>query len=115
MDYSNASDSSFRISLDEWRRAKAKEKAARAALIPNWGQLRKMVIERDDFVCRICGADPCEAPLHVHHVDWDRTNNRLRNLVTLCPSCHTAIHAHNYRPDGSDDKEPWGNRGSRDD
>ena len=25
---------------------------------------------------------------HVHHVDGDRTNNRLENLLLLCPSCH---------------------------
>ena len=25
---------------------------------------------------------------HVHHIDGDRTNNRLDNLVLLCPSCH---------------------------
>jgi hypothetical protein len=34
--------------------------------------------------------------------------------VTLCQGCHQAIHAHAYRPDGTDD-EPWGSRGERED
>lgn len=25
---------------------------------------------------------------HVHHIDGDPTNNRLENLILLCPSCH---------------------------
>ncbi|GAG75394.1 unnamed protein product [marine sediment metagenome] len=25
---------------------------------------------------------------HVHHVDGDRSNNKLENLILLCPSCH---------------------------
>ena len=25
---------------------------------------------------------------HVHHVDGDRSNNELENLLLLCPSCH---------------------------
>ena len=25
---------------------------------------------------------------HVHHVDGDRSNNKLENLLLLCPSCH---------------------------
>lgn len=36
-------------------------------------------------------------------------NNRIRNLVTLCSSCHSAVHSHGYRPDGTED-EPWGDR-----
>ncbi len=25
---------------------------------------------------------------HVHHIDGDRSNNKLENLILLCPSCH---------------------------
>lgn len=95
--------------MNEWRQKKKQEKASRALNIPNWPQLRSIIIERDNYVCRICGSDPCEKPLNVHHVDWNRTNNKLRNLVTLCSDCHRAIHTHGYRPDGTDN-EPWGSR-----
>lgn len=28
-------------------------------------------------------------PLQVHHIDGDRSNNELSNLMILCPNCHT--------------------------
>ena len=28
--------------------------------------------------------------LESHHVDWDKTNNNVTNLVTLCRRCHSA-------------------------
>lgn len=29
----------------------------------------------------------------VHHIDGDRENNRLRNLIPVCKSCHSKIHS----------------------
>jgi hypothetical protein len=29
---------------------------------------------------------------HVHHIDGDNSNNNLRNLIALCPNCHTRAH-----------------------
>jgi hypothetical protein len=40
-------------------------------------------------VCEICGK---KHNLNVHHVDEDRRNNDLSNLMTLCVSCHHAVH-----------------------
>ena len=91
---------------------RAKQREAQAARIGNiqaWPHIRRNILDRDGHVCRICGADQDEEVLHVHHVDYDRSNNRARNLVTLCQPCHKMIHAHGYRPDGTDD-EPWGER-----
>lgn len=28
-------------------------------------------------------------PLELHHIDGDRKNNRIQNLILLCPICHT--------------------------
>jgi 5-methylcytosine-specific restriction endonuclease McrA len=30
--------------------------------------------------------------LHVHHIDRDRSNNKLDNLEVLCPTCHELKH-----------------------
>jgi len=30
--------------------------------------------------------------LHVHHIDFDVTNNNLSNLKTLCRWCHAKLH-----------------------
>jgi len=35
--------------------------------------------------------------LVVHHIDGDRSNNELENLVVLCRSCHAKVHG---RADG---------------
>ena len=29
-----------------------------------------------------------EIPLEIHHIDGDRYNNQLENLMILCPNCH---------------------------
>lgn len=29
---------------------------------------------------------------HIHHIDGDNSNNNLRNLIALCPNCHTKAH-----------------------
>ena len=43
--------------------------------------------------------DRCENPdcrsdvrPHIHHIDGDNSNNNLRNLIALCPNCHTKAH-----------------------
>jgi len=54
--------------------------------------LRKKVLKRDNFRCRLCGY----AFLEVHHIDRNPENNNLDNLVTLCRKCHFEIHARDY-------------------
>ena len=68
---------------------------------PNWQAQRKLVLERDGYRCRTCGASGDEILLHVHHIrpfreygyvpgenENYRIANQLDNLVTLCPSSH---------------------------
>jgi 5-methylcytosine-specific restriction endonuclease McrA len=40
--------------------------------------------------CVECGATE---DIEVHHVDGDRLNNRLENLVPLCHGCHVKVHS----------------------
>ena len=43
--------------------------------------------------CNECGMQPQWnnkfLRLQIHHVDGDRLNNELSNLMFLCPNCHT--------------------------
>lgn len=52
---------------------------------------RKRVLEIKEYKCELCGIT-CwnEKPivLEVHHIDGDRTNNFINNLLLLCPNCH---------------------------
>lgn len=51
---------------------------------------RKRALETYGSRCRICGYD-IEPVLQVHHIDSDRTNNNIKNLVVLCPTHHKEV------------------------
>lgn len=53
-------------------------------------KIRKQIIDRDKNKCRICGARVSR--MEVHHIDANKENNSLDNLITLCLSCHHRIH-----------------------
>jgi 5-methylcytosine-specific restriction endonuclease McrA len=51
---------------------------------------RKIMIEFLEMKrCQICGSNK---NLIVHHIDGNRANNKISNLVVLCQSCHLKIH-----------------------
>jgi 5-methylcytosine-specific restriction endonuclease McrA len=77
--------------------------------ITNWKNIRNKILDRDNYMCRICHKSTDEASLNVHHKDWDRNNNKNDNLVTLCSGCHKAVHREGYKPCFYEDyPEPWG-------
>lgn len=93
----------------------AKERATKT--VKSWQAVRKSIVQRDNYACRICAADAVEATLGVHHINRIRTDNRPRNLVTLCRSCHHGVHATGYYPDGAecwDGGSAWGGEQSDD-
>jgi 5-methylcytosine-specific restriction endonuclease McrA len=63
---------------------------------PNWSKQRGKCLKRDNSTCRVCGATTADIgrDLSVHHItprsefDDNWTQNKLENLVTLCPQCH---------------------------
>jgi len=42
-------------------------------------------------ICLLCKTDDIRV-LAVHHVDKDRKNNNIENLVWLCHNCHHLVH-----------------------
>lgn len=59
----------------------------------NGGFLKRRLIEDGvkEHRCEICGLSEWNGqkiPLQVHHVNGDRSDNRLENLQLLCPNCH---------------------------
>lgn len=42
--------------------------------------------------CHLCGYDKFEDVLQVHHIDHNRNNNDISNLIIVCPTCHSELH-----------------------
>ena len=58
---------------------------------PKWRIIRKEILERDGYMCAICGS---KNNLVVHHIEpyYISKNNNPENLITLCRSCHIKKH-----------------------
>ncbi len=52
--------------------------------------LKEQVRFRDHYKCQICGCSQLEngKQLDCHHIDYDKKNSILRNLIALCKKCH---------------------------
>lgn len=55
-------------------------------------QLRRKVRKRDGYSCQICHFKLKTGGLDVHHIDEDKENSSMDNLITLCRSCHRRVH-----------------------
>jgi hypothetical protein len=55
-------------------------------------QLRESIRERDGRVCQMPGCGKTEEEngekLHIHHIDYDKSNLDEYNLISLCMPCH---------------------------
>lgn len=63
--------------------------------------LKTSVRRRDNNVCQECNCSS-DHDLHVHHIDDNKLNNDIHNLISLCQRCHSIIHhTKNYVPNNS--------------
>lgn len=65
---------------------------------PNWidGRYSKSTYAKKAYrtyklKCAICGLEE-ECCLQVHHVDENRENDDINNLIILCANCHCRVH-----------------------
>lgn len=58
-------------------------------------EIRDSVLSRDGYICQICARDLSKKSgvAIVHHINGDKNNNTYENLISLCRSCHSKIHA----------------------
>lgn len=64
--------------------------------------VRKNMIARGMLkCCQKCGYNEVPKILGIHHVDGNRENNELNNLMILCPICHSLEHQKHITHGGS--------------
>jgi hypothetical protein len=72
---------------NQFMSAQAKQEYMRTI---HWQTLRTQVFERDSYTCQSCGS---KHNLNCHHIDYSMLGTEpLHHLVTLCGTCHTALH-----------------------
>jgi len=54
--------------------------------------LKSIILTRDNYQCRLCYSNQGE--LHVHHINCDKRDSALLNLITLCEPCHDKTYHH---------------------
>ncbi|MBA7656164.1 hypothetical protein ES703_64079 [subsurface metagenome] len=86
---------------------KLKERLTDSMKNPNWrgglsfepypsefnNALKESIRERDNYICQKCGVPECECltKLHIHHIDYDKSNCLPSNLVSLCHKCNSQV------------------------
>lgn len=53
--------------------------------------IKKEIKKRDNYSCVFCNEKEhsnSKRNHHVHHIDYDKKNNNIENLITLCQRCH---------------------------
>lgn len=58
-----------------------------------WHIIRRMVYERDGYMCRECFDEVMDVIIHAHHIiPYNETkSNGFENLITLCRTCHKKV------------------------
>jgi len=52
-------------------------------------ELKEEIRKRDGYTCQVCDEERGRKKLDVHHIDYIKKNNKKKNLISLCKSCHT--------------------------
>jgi 5-methylcytosine-specific restriction endonuclease McrA len=60
---------------------------------PEYQELHRRILQRDNWRCQFCGA---RTQLQVHHLRPRALlgADEKTNLITLCQTCHQAVHLH---------------------
>lgn len=54
-------------------------------------KLKKLVRDKGNHSCQLCGISELSRKLGVHHIDYNKTNNSFANLIALCNRCNTKV------------------------
>lgn len=60
-------------------------------------ELKRFILERDNYTCQCPDCEYKSTKLDIHHIDYDKKNSKLENLITLCAKCHSKTNGKNKR------------------
>lgn len=52
-------------------------------------QIRIIILQRDNYICKLCN----KKGNTVHHIDYNKKNNKFNNLITTCKKCNTKVNS----------------------
>ena len=73
-------------------------------IIKNWMKIRKIILERDEYRCNLCGKRKINNKnlrFEIHHIErlenyYDENERKEKdipeNLLTFCSKCHKKLH-----------------------
>jgi len=57
----------------------------------NWSEIRNLALEYYGDICYMCGK---QGNTSIHHIDYDKQDNKIDNLIPLCRVCHSKTNWH---------------------
>lgn len=67
-------------------------------------KMKKLILKESNSICHMCGMtnkkhlEMYGKSLHTHHIDYNKLNTTVNNLISLCSKCH---------PKTNDNREMW--------
>lgn len=77
-----------------WRYRMGKRPGSPFSSTPGYTKARQGVLNRDDNICQCCKGESGDSSLEVHHIVYRSQGGTddPSNLITLCKTCHKAVH-----------------------
>ena len=70
--------------------------------------VRTKVLVRSEGNCERCNKALKGLSPHLHHIDGDRRNNKMTNLIVLCPDCHSKTSTYKKPKKANSPSDIWG-------